>query len=156
LWPFLLIRDFLGDQGRPRTTRELRQSPDILVVEGDVASLAGATPTDRVRANVPHTVFVHVWNLGRLPAIGVQLSVRAFRSTSPEELLGTRYLDLPDRTDPGCHAVFRLPVAFVPTGAPNTQIRLAARVSCLLDLCGPEALTRADRHESERRVTVIA
>ena len=156
LWPFLLIRDHLGDSGRSRITREAVQSPDILVVEGDVATLAGGPPTTAPRRNVAHTVFVHVWNLGRLPAIGVQLTVHATAGTAPPALVGITYLDLPDRTDPACHAVFRLPALFTPTHAPGTQVRLVARVSCLFDLYGPEDQTNPNRHRSELRVTVQA
>jgi hypothetical protein len=160
LWPFLLIRDFLGDDGKTRLTRDLRQSPDLLVVPGDVATLAPASLTDRPRRNEPHTVFVHVWNLGRLPAFGAQLSVLAFASAPPggaappPELVGTRYLDLPDRGDPACHAVFRLPALYRPAVAAGTQVRLTAQVSCLLDLCPAAAASRADRHQADRRLII--
>jgi hypothetical protein len=152
LWPFLLIRDFVGDDGRARLTRELRQSPDIVVVPGDVASLAAGSPTTAPRRNVAHSVFVHVWNLGRLAAIGVQLTVHA--GPAPGTLVGTRFLDLPDRSDPRCHAVFRVPGLWVPGEPVGSTIRLVARVSCLLDLHGPEVGSNPNRHQSEVRFTL--
>lgn len=46
IWPYLLIRAFLGDYGkRWPPLKNFWESPDIIVVEGEVSTLEGNTPT---------------------------------------------------------------------------------------------------------------
>src|SRR5437879_4047691 len=150
LLPYLLIRAFPGDHGiRPiPQQRSASESPDIVVVPGapaEMAGLEGQHPTAAPAVGQPHVVFVRLWNLGLLPAIGVTLSVSETHTImsqgnwiwTPPVLLGQRFLDLPDCYSPACHAAFKLenpwvPQVFGPLQS-NYWASLIANVSCFDD-----------------------
>ena len=155
LWPFLLVRSFLGDTGqRPNLTRMLFQSPDIMLLEGNFQLPDAGQPVSQLKVGTLYTAFVHVWNLGRLPAIGANLSLHQQQQTGPLQPLSARYFNLPDARDPGCHQTIRLPALFRPMTAGS--VRLLARVDSMMDLCGPEMNDHANRHVAGRTFVVHA
>ena len=154
LWPFLLIRTHLGDTGqRPILEEVLYDSPDIMLIEGDVQAPNQGPPVSTPKVGRDHTVFVHVWNLGKLAAIGVNLSVYLADPTVPEpKLLSSTYFNLPDVRSANCHQTIRLSKLFRPAAADPT---LFARVDDLFDPCGPGWNERADRHVARRHFRTL-
>jgi hypothetical protein len=163
LLPYLLVRAFPGDHGiRPvKNVNVAAQSPDILVVAGDVKTPDAQDPGLIPRFGRPHTVFVRVWNLGLLSALGVTLSVFETHMTgklgnfqwTPPKLVGRRLLDLPDCHDPACRALFRLDQPWMPAVAAMFALRnakLIATVGCFADP-GPERAVPEDE-EKDRHV----
>lgn len=154
LWPFLLIRTHLGDTGqRPILQLILYESPDIMMIEGDVQQPNQGPAVSTPRIGHDHTVFVHVWNLGKLAAIGANLSVYLSLPAATElQLLSSTYFNLPDVRSADCHQTIRLPKLLRPTAA--GRITLFARVDSLFDPCGPDYNDRADRHVARRSFQV--
>jgi len=154
LWPFLLIRTHLGDTGkRPILQRILYESPDIMMIEGNVQRPDAGPPVSQPTAGKDHTVFVHVWNLGRLAAIGVNLSVYSSTPTATElHFLSSTYFNLPDVRSTDCHQTIRLPKLFRPTA--SSRVSLLARVDSLFDPCGPDNNDHANRHVARRSFQV--
>lgn len=182
LLPYLLIRSAPGDHGkRPNQNLPLNESPDVMVVPGtpaQVASPDGAQFTNRVTAGQPHTVFVRVWNLGLLAAIGVRLTVHESYlegappaivrrpglpgplltmtpppTPTPPALIAQRYLDLADCYNPRCRGVFKLDTAWTPrTSASLVKIYLYARVSCFADQASNSFDARTERHVAVRGI----
>jgi hypothetical protein len=158
----LLIRAFPGDYGvRQPPLNIFWESPDIQVVEGIVPTLENNIPTLRPVPNTPHTIFVRVWNLGRLPAIGVRLRVYwanpSFSFNDPNSpgyphFIGGMYLDLTDRYQPGSHAVFRLPAPWIPIVENNGHECLLAKVDSFADRTGPNFDANTDRHVGQRNL----
>jgi len=175
LLPYLLIRSFPGDHGIrpfPQNSPSWEFSPDVMAVPGtpgQVQTLSGATPASSVADGQPYTVFVRVWNLGLLSAIGATLNVYAtyaispvadqgFMTWSPVSLVGQGFFDLPDCYSPDCRTVLKLQMPWVPHADnaimdPNHPWAwLVARVSCFADVA-PDQLGKlgdwgvtADRH----------
>jgi hypothetical protein len=164
LWPYLLIRAILGDHGiRPiPSPTPFWESPDIYVVEGDVPSLAGHTPTLNPRAGVPHTVFVHVWNIGKLISLGTKLSVFWANPTfsfddpiHPPHPIGVKFVDLPDRLDPLCHKVVRIPQLWTPVVENQGHECLLATLSGFMDGAGAGFDARQNRHIGQRNLQLL-
>jgi hypothetical protein len=166
LLPYLLIRSFPRDHGkRPDRIPDAASSPDLIAVEGkDVLSLDGATPADRGIMGHPYTVFVRVWNLGLLAAIGVTLSAYygQYEVAKPPFLVSQTFFDLPDCYNPGCRTVVRLPLPWIPQGDSEGWDWLGITVSCFADVAPsipsrlwlPNALDKQvvpDRHIALRR-----
>ena len=137
------------------------RAPDIVVVKGIVNSLEGNTPTLHPIPNTPHTIFVRVWNLGRLAAIGVRLRVYwanpSFSFDDPASpgyphYIGGTYLDLSDRYQPGSHVVCRLPVPWIPVVENNGHECLLAKVDSFADRTGPFFDANIDRHVAQRNL----
>jgi hypothetical protein len=162
IWPYLLIRAFLGDYGvRFPPLNNFWESPDIQVVEGIVSTLEGNTPTLHPIPGKPHTIFVRVWNLGRLAAIGVRLRVYwanpSFSFDDPNSpgrphYIGGMYLDLSDRYQPGSHIVSRLPTPWRPIFENNGHECLLAKVDSFADRTGPNFGSNIDRHVGQRNL----
>lgn len=165
LWPYLLIRAYLGDHGVrpvPWPPTPFWESPDIFVVEGDVPSLAGHTPTLNPRAGVPHTVFVHVWNIGTLTSLGTTLSVFWANPTfsfddpvHPPHPIGVAFVDLPDRLDPRCHKVVRIPQLWIPVVENDGHECLLARLHGFMDGAGPGFDAWHNRHIGQLNLQLL-
>ncbi|MEO5651952.1 MAG: hypothetical protein ABIN79_11090 [Marmoricola sp.] len=164
-WPYLLIRAFPGDTGvRQPPVGFFWESPDIRVYEGDVSDPASATPTLHPRVGVPHTVFVHVWNLGRLAALGTTVRVWwanpsfSFGPSSPEppHLIGVSTVNLDDRSSPGCHQLVRIPTPWVPVDENAGHECLLAVATHVMDPGGAGFEASTDRHVGQRNVTLAA
>jgi hypothetical protein len=162
IWPYLLIRAYTGDFGvRQPPPAVFWQSPDIIVIQGDVQTLEGNAPTLHPIPNKPHTIFVRVWNLGRLPAIGIRLRVYwanpSFSFDDPTgpgspHFIGGTYVNLSSRYQPGSHLVSRVPVLWVPVVENNGHECLLAKVDCFADRTGPGFDANTDRHVGQRNV----
>lgn len=165
LWPYLLIRAYAGDTGvRQPPVSYFWESPDIRVYQGDVHDPGSATPVLHPIPGVPHTVFVHVWNLGRLPALGV--TVRAwwanpsfsFDATSPEppHFIGGARVNLGDRTSGDCHALVRIEGLWTPVVENGGHECLLAVASQVMDPAPGGFAAATDRHVGQRNVTLAA
>ncbi len=170
VYPYLLIRAHSsGDRGArpvwPPTA--FCHSPDLLLVDAahtgafDPAFLVG-TPT----AGRRYRVFVRVWNLGLLPAIGVH--VRAWYvdpgffggdPTNPAyqpRLIGGAMVDLEDRTRPGAVQVVELDTTWdIPATLTGHECLLAS-ASCPLDQWSGALDGNNDRHVGQRNLTILA
>jgi len=90
---------------------------------------------------VPHTIFVRVWNLGHLAAVGVKLHVYWANPSfdfnnpaTPPNVIGTRYINsLDDSNSPACHQLFRLPTPWIPDFVNDGHECLLVKVSCFAD-----------------------
>ena len=70
--PFLVVRATSGDRGQRPYSGVFWESPDIFVtpnVESSTAPLRPPTTAGIAQASVPNTVYAHVWNLGKAPAV---------------------------------------------------------------------------------------
>ncbi len=163
LWPYLLIRAVPGDHGVRPLAVPFWESPDIIVVPGIVSAYDGVSATLSPQVGVPHTIFVHVWNLGRLPAVGVKLRVYWVNPSldlndpaHPPNLIGSMYFDLEDRQNPDCHKLLRLPAPWTPVMENNGHECLLAKVDCFADGAGPGFDARANRHVGQRNLHLMA
>lgn len=171
VYPYLLIRAYSpGDRGaRPPLwpSTPCWESPDLLLID---ASYAGpfhpaqlvASPT----AGRSYRVFVRVWNLGLLPAIGVH--VRAWYvnpgffggdpsnpAYTPIEI-GGAMVNLEDRTRPGAMAIVELDRTWdIPANLTGHEC-LMASASCPLDPWSGALDANHDRHVGQRNLTILA
>jgi hypothetical protein len=99
-------------------------------------------PANNAIAEQPYTVFVRIWNLGLLAAIGATVSVYSqylnitqnqIRLYSPPELVGQEFFDLQDCYSPDCRTVIKLRDPWVPS-VRNFGAWLIARVTCFADV----------------------
>jgi hypothetical protein len=164
LWPYLLIRAFPGDTGvRQPPVGYFWESPDVRVYAGDVAQddVANHTPVLHPVPGEDHTVFVHVWNLGRLPAVGTLVRVwwanPAFSfgpgSPEPPHFVGGVRVNLGARSAPDCHALVRVGVwnPVVENGGHECLLAVATHT---MDPGGDGFLAGTDRHVGQRNVTL--
>ncbi|HEY0378147.1 MAG TPA: hypothetical protein VGC87_14610 [Pyrinomonadaceae bacterium] len=163
LWPYLLIRAVPGDHGVRPLSVPFWESPDIIIVPGVVSAYDGVSATLSPQVGVPHTIFVHVWNLGRLLAVGVKLRVYWVNPSlslddpaHPPNLIGSMYFDLPDRQNPDCHKLLRLPATWTPVMENGGHECLLAKVTCFADGAEPGLDARADRHVGQRNLHLMA
>ncbi|PZS03015.1 MAG: hypothetical protein DLM69_03355 [Candidatus Chloroheliales bacterium] len=169
IWPYLLIRAYLGDHGvRPAPGNYFWESPDIIVCRGVLSDYDSNKAVLHPTPGQPHTVFVRVWNVGRMAAYGVTLRMYwanpsfAFSGTNLHPLDPTRnyptplYLNLPDRRDPGCHALFRVPDIWTPVVENGGHECLLAKVDCFTDHAGPGWDANANRHVGQHNVDLAA
>ncbi|QIG39967.1 hypothetical protein G5T42_11130 [Microbacterium sp. 4R-513] len=170
VYPYLLIRAYSpGDRGARPTWPPIPcwESPDLLLIDAsytgpfDPAQLVG-NPTSGRR----YRVFVRVWNLGLLPAIGVH--VRAwyvnpgFFGGDPSNpayqphLIGGAMVNLDDRTRPGAMQVVELDRTWdIPVDLTGHEC-LMATASCPLDQWGGALDSNHDRHVGQRNLTILA
>ncbi len=171
VYPYLLVRALAtGDRGKRPTWPPVPcwESPDLLLID---ASHTG--PFDPARlvlsptAGRAYRVFVRVWNLGLVPAVGVHVKAWAINpgffgagnQNDPyyqQHLVGGAWVELADRTRPGCVAVVELDRHWKPDPADVGHHCLIAEVSCPLDLAGGPLLPNTDRHVGQRNLTVLA
>jgi hypothetical protein len=162
IWPYLLIRAYPNDHGvRLPPANPFWESPDIIVVPGQVTTFDPNLITLRPAPNMQHTIFVRVWNLGRLPAYGVRLRVYwanpSFSFNDPTgpgspHFIGGTYINLSSRYQPGSHNIFRIPVPWIPELVNNGHECLLAKVDCFADLTGPGFDANIDRHVGQRNL----
>jgi hypothetical protein len=170
VYPYLLIRAYApGDRGARPTwpPKPSWESPDIALIDAaytgpfDLSRLV-VTPT----AGRRYRVFVRIWNLGLLPAIGVH--VRAwfvnpgFFGGNPSNpayqpfLIGGAMVNLEDRTRPGATAVVELDHTWdIPLTLTGHEC-LMASVSCPLDPWSGALDANHDRHVGQRNLTIAA
>lgn len=171
VYPYLLIRAVAsGDRGKRPTWPPVPcwESPDILLID---ASYPG--PFDPARlvvsptAGRPYRVFVRIWNLGLVPAIGVHVKAWAINpgffgvgnQNDPyyqQNLIGGAWVELSDRTRPGCVAVVELDRPWTPDPADIGHHCMLAEVSCPLDPASGLLLSTNDRHVGQRNLEVLA
>jgi len=164
-WPYLLIRAFLGDHGvRPVQTGIFWESPDIIVIQGDVSTPVGHTPTLHPTAGVDHSIFVRVWNLGRLSALGTKLRVYwanpAFNigdplSPEPPHHIGGIYVNLPNRSQSDFNQVIKIPSLWKPIIENNGHECLVAKVESTVDRTGLDFDANMNRHVAQRNLTIV-
>lgn len=166
--PYLLIRAFApGDRAaRPIwPPRPSWLSPDIHLID-DIWT--GPFQADQVvgspTAGRSYRVFVHVWNLGLLHAVGVHLRAwhvaPGFFGGQPgaytPELIGGAYFDLPPRTAPGAHRhVEVIPAWYIPPHLTGHECLLAS-VECPTDRWNGVLDANADRHVGQRNLSILA
>lgn len=164
-WPYLLIRAHPGDTGvRQPPVGYFWESPDIRVYEGEITDPTAGTPTLHPRVGEPHTVFVHVWNLGHLAALGTTVRVWwanpafSFGANSPEppHLIGAAMVNLDDRSSPGCHQLVRMPTPWVPVQENGGHECLLAVATHVMDPGGSGFQASTDRHVGQRNLTLAA
>ncbi len=170
VYPYLLVRAFSpGDRGARPTWPSVPcwESPDILLID---AAYAGPFSLSQLVANPTagrrYRVFVRVWNLGLLPAIGVH--VRAWYvnpgffggdPTNPAYqpvLIGGKMVNLDDRTRPSAMQVVELDQTWdIPATLTGHECLMAA-ASCPLDQWGGTLDANHDRHVGQRNLTILA
>jgi hypothetical protein len=164
LWPYLLIRAYPGDTGiRQPAVPVFWESPDIRVYPGDVSDPSGATATLSPIVGELHTIFVHVWNLGRLPAVGVQVRVWwanpsfSFDASSPEppHFIGGATVNLGDRSRADCHALVRVGT-WTPVDENGGHECLLARASSIADAAPDDFSASTNRHVGQRNLMLAA
>ncbi|GAB3900705.1 hypothetical protein GCM10029964_088460 [Kibdelosporangium lantanae] len=169
--PSLLIRAFSpGDRGQRPLWPPIAcwESPDILLIDTtwsgpfDPNRLVGSPTAGR-----SYRVFVRVWNLGLLPAIGVH--VRAWwvqpgffgpanqgQPGSEPTLIGGAVTDLDDWTRPGAQRLIELDQPWsIPTDLSGHECLLAA-ASCPADQWSGQWSCNSDRHFGQRNLTILA
>jgi len=179
----LLIRTASGDRGARSIKGVFWESPDIYVTPGQDptnAPLAPSTLGGTARANLPNTLYAHVWNLGKAPVWGVQVEFYAFNptlgiSSESGNLIGTavsidlgnRFVNYPKWTQvdglggsylsKGCHAIVKCPVAWTPDFINNGHECLVVRVSdhCFDAVGKTQFSASADRHVAQRNIAVV-
>jgi len=169
VYPYLLIRAHSpGDRGARPTwpSTPCWESPDILLIDAtytgpfDLSQLV-VSPT----AGRRYRVFVRVWNLGLLPAVGVH--VRAWYvdpgffggdPTNPAYQpvpIGGAMVNLDDRTRPGAVQLVELDQTWdIPTTLTGHECLMAA-AGCPLDQWGGALDANHDRHVGQRNLTVL-
>ncbi|MDT4944646.1 MAG: hypothetical protein QOH14_1379 [Pseudonocardiales bacterium] len=165
--PYLLIRDAPGDRGaRPAwTPTPCWESPDILLIDAayagdfDPAQCVG-NPT----SGNTYRAFVRVFNLGRLPAVGTQVTLYwvdpgFFGPNSADyqpQLIGGKFVELADRTRPESVQVVEIaPAWHIPYELTGHEC-LMAIVSCLADPWRGVFDSNNDRHVGQRNLTIAA
>jgi hypothetical protein len=170
VYPYLMIRAFSpGDRGARPIWPPVPcwESPDIALID---AAWTGPFDPSRLVVNPTsgrrYRVFVRIWNLGLLPAIGVH--VRAwfvnpgFFGGDPNnpayqpQLIGGAMVNLTDRTRPGASAVVELDHTWdIPSTLTGHEC-LMATVSCPLDQWSGALDANHDRHVGQRNLTILA
>ena len=169
VYPYLLIRAVVGDRGVRPTWPPVPcwESPDVLLID---ASYTGAFDPARLVvspvAGRSYRVFVRIWNLGLLPAVGVLVRAWAvnpgFFGTGNQDdpyyrqhLIGGTWAELSDRTRPDSVAVVELDTPWTPDAADIGHHCLLAEVGSPLDPAGGFLLSNVDRHVGQRNLTVL-
>lgn len=163
--PYLLIRDAPGDRGaRPAWTPiPCWESPDILLIDAaytgdfDPAQCVG-NPT----SGNTYRAFVRVFNLGRFPAAGTQVTLYwvdpgFFGPNAADyepQLIGGKFVDLADRSRPESVQVVEIEPAWqIPYELTGHECLLAI-VSCLADEWRGAFDSNNDRHVGQRNLTI--
>ena len=162
-YPYILIRSIVGDRGNRPINVPFWESPDIWTAAGD-PSATPAIPPDHggsLTAGQPHTVYAHVWKLGRAPIAGVKVEFYWFDPSfsfdaSHAHLIGMTRVDLGPRSSANCHKLVKCPKAWIPQMVNNGHECLVARASAIGDNIGATHPWEpwADRHVGQRNVHV--
>ena len=180
--PYLLVRAASGDRGARPFSGTFWESPDIYVapkVDASLAPLFPPTSGGVAQANVPNTLYAHVWNLGKSPAYRVRVEFYWFNpslgiSRSDANLVGAAWIDLANRftvypqwtqmTGPsgtylsrGSHAIVKCPETWVPSYENNGHECLVVRAfEPIFDAVSPDQFSSAaDRHVGQRNIAVV-
>ena len=172
LSPRLLIRAAAGDHGyrTPNGPMPFWESPDIHVVpaagptppayDPHTNTYGGAAPTLSPVVGQRHWVFVHVWNLGPLPAINTTLAgywadpTFAFDASHLHPVGTKLHLVVPGNQGPNCHQ--RICVgAWVPTLVNNGHECMIAIATCTADGGGHTFDAYHDRHVGQRNLNLV-
>jgi len=180
--PYLLIRAASGDRGGRPLNGVFWESPDIFILpnqDADTAPLKPAAFGVVAQANVPNTVYAHIWNFGKAPAYRVRVEFYWFNpslgiSRADANLIGAAWIDLGNRftlypnwvevdesygqwVTQGCHAVVRCPVSWIPVYENNGHECLVVRVfEPIMDSLDPNQFSAAaDRHVGQHNVAVV-
>jgi hypothetical protein len=163
--PYEMIRAFVpGDRGARPTwpPTPCWESPDIMLIDAaytgpfDPSRLVGSPVSGR-----SYRVFVRVFNLGLLEAVGTQ--VRAwyvdpgFFNGQPgiePQPIGGAYVDLEDRTRPGSHRVVEIDLPWVIPAALTGHECLIAMVECVADPWSGSFDANQDRHLGQRNLDI--
>ena len=163
--PYLLIRDAAGDRGaRPAwPPTACWESPDILLID---AAYTGDFDPARCVGNPTsgntYRAFVRVFNLGRFPAIGTQVTLYwvdpgFFGPNSADyepQLIGGAFVDLADRTRAEAVQVVEIqPAWHIPYELTGHEC-LMAIVDCLADSWRGVFDSNNDRHVGQRNLTI--
>jgi hypothetical protein len=165
--PYLLIRDAPGDRGaRPAwPPTACWESPDILLIDAsytgefDPAHCVG-NPT----SGNTYRAFVRVFNLGRFPALGTQVTLYwvdpgFFGPNSADyepQLIGGAFVELADRTRPESVQVVEIaPAWHIPYELTGHEC-LMAIVDCIADPWRGVFDSNNDRHVGQRNLTIAA
>ena len=180
LSPRLLIRAAPGDHGRrlPSGPWPFWESPDIHIVPPNgndpsaptydqaTNTYGGMSPTLSPQSNKPYWIFVHLWNLGILPAINFSLSTWwstpqfVFDLNAPDPTQRPRLVRtlnhqmLPGNQDPACHGRF-LMGPWTPGWAGDGHECLLAKASCLADGGGTDLDAYRNRHVGQRNIYLV-
>jgi hypothetical protein len=163
--PYLLVRAFTpGDRGARPTWPPTPswESPDLLLID---ASYTGPfDPSQCVAMPISgrtYRVFVRVFNLGMLPAVGTQVTAYldlphfVGQSGYKPRLIGAAYAEFADRTHAESVQVVEVQPSWTAWGGTFLpQQGLVATVSCLADPWRGEFDANNDRHVGARSVTV--
>ncbi|WP_353952035.1 hypothetical protein V6K52_00935 [Knoellia sp. S7-12] len=170
VYPYLLIRaSSPGDRGARPTWPPVPcwESPDIGLID---ASWSGPYDTSQLVASPTagrrYRVFVRIWNLGLLPAMGVHVRAWAvnpgFFGGNPSNpayqpvLIGGAMVHLEDRTRPGAMAVVELEHTWDIPQTMTGHECLMATASCPLDTWSGVLDANNDRHVGQRNLTILA
>lgn len=163
--PYEMIRAFVpGDRGARPTwpPTPCWESPDIMLIDAgytgpfDPSRLVGSPVSGR-----NYRVFVRVFNLGLLEAVGTQIRTwyvdPGFFNGQPgiePQPIGGAYVDLEDRTRPGSHRVVEMDLPWVIPPALTGHECLIAMVECVADPWSGSFDANKDRHLGQRNLDI--
>ena len=166
LFPYLMIRAVPGDRGaRPLWEPTVCwESCDIHLMPAGQKFDFGSTVLKPVVGST-YTIFVHVWNLGRMAAYGARLRVwwvePGFFNGTPDpryqpHFIGGSYFDLGDRDSGQSHRLIEVGAPWTVTGnAPAYECLLAA-VECATDPWDGVPDSNGHRHVAQRNLDLIS
>lgn len=179
--PYLVVRAKSADRGGRPFSDVFWESPDIFVAPNLDVSDAPLTPPSTAGlavAQVPNTLYAHVWNLGNSPAYDVRVEFYVCDpslgiSRASGRLIGAAYINLGNRFSHfpewrrvdgpsgaymslGAHAIVRCPATWVPTYENGGHECLVVRAfEPLKDPLSPDQFSAAaDRHVAQRNIAV--
>jgi hypothetical protein len=165
--PYLLIRVAPGDRGgRPAWTPiACWESPDILLIDaGYTGDFDPARCVGSPTSGNTYRAFVRVFNLGRLPAVGTQVTLYWVdpgffgpnAANYEPQLIGGKFVDLADRTRPESVQVVEIEPAWqIPYELTGHECLMAV-VSCVADTWRGVFDSNNDRHVGQRNITIAS
>lgn len=166
LFPYLMIRAAPGDRGaRPLWPPTVCwESCDIYLVPAGKGFDFSRTVLRPVVGDT-YTVFVHVWNLGRMAAYGARLRVwwvePGFFNGTPDpryqpHFIGGSYFDLGDRDSGQSHRLIEVRPPWTVTGNASAHECLLATVECATDPWDGALDSNGHRHVAQRNLDLIS
>jgi hypothetical protein len=178
--PNLLVRASTGDRGA-RPIDPFWESPDVLLLPNQQAATAPAFPSNpsvTATAGQPHTIYAHVWNLGKAPVYRARVEFYWVNpslgiSQADANFIGATWVDLANRftlyptwttvtesygtwASQGCHAIVKCPVTWTPVYQDSGHECLVVRVfDPILDAISPLQFSAGDdRHVGQHNISV--
>ena len=166
LFPYLMIRAVPGDRGaRPLWEPTVCwESCDIHLMPAGQKFDFGSTVLKPVVGST-YTIFVHVWNLGRMAAYGARLRVwwvePGFFNGTPDpryqpHFIGGSYFDLGDRDSGQSHRLIEVGAPWTVTGNAPAHECLLAAVECATDPWDGVLDSNGHRHVAQRNLDLIS